>query len=223
MELKYTKSTMEGFYDLIEDIDTLFQRETGQSLEGQFTWSSKVGEVEQLIHKILNPLSKQMMLERFIKLVAKARKMPNDRAHSVGVIRKMVTRLAEDLVENETRIRDEVGALSIEQFRVPPEDETEEQRAEFIKQAKLAQQEQLKKLKKKPKTEEEDAKELEEINTKVVEVMAYQMVKEETEKVEKDICIIRTKWLMDHHLTMNEETFDTLNRKVSILDIDVAE
>ena len=85
-----------------------------------------MGELEQLINTIQNPLSKQMMLERFIKLVAKARKMPNDRAHSVGVIQKMVIRLAEDLVENETRIREEVGALPVEQFRVPPEDETEE-------------------------------------------------------------------------------------------------
>ena len=86
-ELKYTKSTMEGFYDLLEDIDVLSQRETGQSLaDQQFTWSTKVGELEQLINAIQNPLSKQMMLERFIKLVAKARKMPNDRAHSVGVI-----------------------------------------------------------------------------------------------------------------------------------------
>ena len=97
------------------------------------------------------------MLDRFIKLVAKARKMPNDRAHSVGVIQKMVTRLAEDLVDAETRIREEVGAVPIESLRIPPEDETEEQRAEIIKQQKLAQQEQLKKLKKKPKTEEEEA------------------------------------------------------------------
>ena len=75
-----------------------------------------------------------MMLERFIKLVAKARIMPNDRAHSVGVIRKMVSRIAEDLVDAETRIREEVGALPIESFRVPAEDETEEQRQEYIKQ-----------------------------------------------------------------------------------------
>lgn len=35
MELKYTKSTMEGFYDLLEDIDVLSKRETGQSLADQ--------------------------------------------------------------------------------------------------------------------------------------------------------------------------------------------
>ena len=53
--------------------------------------------------------------------------------------------------------------------------------------------------------------------------MSAQMIKDETEKVERDIGIIKTKWLMDNHLTMNEETFDTLNRKVSILDIDFAD
>ena len=72
-------------------------------------------------------------MERFIKLVSKARKMPNDRAHSFGVMRQMVGRLAETLVDHETRIREEVGAFPIETFRVPPEDETEEQHTEYLK------------------------------------------------------------------------------------------
>lgn len=97
-----------------------------------------MSELENLIQQIQNPLSKQMMLERFIKLIAKARIMPNDRAHSVGVIRKMVTRIAEDLVDNETRIREEIGAIPIEHFRIPAEDETDEQRQEFFKSQKLA-------------------------------------------------------------------------------------
>ena len=78
------------------------------------------------------------MLERYIKLVAKARKMPNDRAHSFNVIRQMVGRLAETLVEKETEIREEFGAFPIEFFRVPAEDETEEQRSEYQKQQILA-------------------------------------------------------------------------------------
>ena len=126
LELKYTKSTMEGLYDLLDDIETLSIRETGQSLAGSFHWSTKVGELEQLIVKIQNPLSKQMMLERFIKLISKARKTPNERAHSFGIIREMVGRLAETLVVEETKIREELGAAPIETFRIPPEDETEE-------------------------------------------------------------------------------------------------
>ena len=55
-----------------------------------------------------------MMLERYIKLVSKARKTPNERAHSFNVIRNMVCRLSESLVEHETRVREEIGAFPIE-------------------------------------------------------------------------------------------------------------
>lgn len=81
----------------------------------------------------------------------------------------------------------------------------------------------MKKLKKKPKTEEEEAKEAEDIKTKVLEVMQTTLVKDETEKIEREIDFVKTKWLMDNHIKMNEECFDTLNRKVSIMDIDFAE
>jgi len=53
--------------------------------------------------------------------------------------------------------------------------------------------------------------------------MSNYMIKDEPDRVEKEVAIVRTKWLMDHHIEMNESTFDTLNRKVSILDIDLAE
>ena len=224
LELHYTKSTMDGFYDLIQDIAVLFSRENGGAdLLTSFTWQTKVGELEKLINDIQNPLSKQMMLERYIKLVAKARKTPNARAHSFGVIRQMVGRLAETLVENETSIREELGAQQIEQFRIPPEDETEEQRQEYIKQMTLQKAESMKKLKKKPKTEEEEVKEQEDIKMKVIEVMSGTLIRDETEKIEREIEFVKTKWLMDNHITMDNETFDTLNRKVSVMDIDFAE
>ena len=215
---------MDGFYDLIEDIVVLFGRENGgANLLSSFTWQTKVGELEKLINNIQNPLSKQMMLERYIKLVAKARKTPNARAHSFNVIRQMVGRLAETLVENETTIREELGASQIELFRVPPEDETEEQRQEYIKQMTLQKAESMKKLKKKPKTEEEEVKEHEDIKMKVIEVMSGTLIRDETEKIEREIEFVKTKWLMDNHITMDNETFDTLNRKVSVMDIDFAE
>ena len=66
------------------------------------------------------------MLERFIKLVQKAKKTPNERAHSFNVMRQMIGRLSETLVEQETQIREEIGAYPLDAFRVPPEDETEE-------------------------------------------------------------------------------------------------
>lgn len=87
LELKFTKATMDGFYDLLDDLSVLHEREAGGNLLSSFSWTTKVGEIEKLVHSIQNPLSKQMMLERYIKLVAKARKTPNERAHSFGVIR----------------------------------------------------------------------------------------------------------------------------------------
>ena len=58
---------------------------------------------------------------------------------------------------------------------------------------------------------------------KVIEVMSNILVHDETEIVEREVKFVKTKWLMDNHITMNRETFDTLNRKVSIMDIDFAE
>ena len=61
---------MDGFYELLEDVSLLRKRETGQSLaEQRWSWNTKVSEVEKLICEIQNPFSKQMILERFIKLV----------------------------------------------------------------------------------------------------------------------------------------------------------
>ena len=54
-------------------------------------------------------------------------------------------------------------------------------------------------------------------------MMAGNLSGEESARVEREIEIVKTKWLMDNHITMDRETFDTLNRKVSILDIDSAE
>ena len=87
----------------------------------------------------------------------------------------------------------------------------------------LQKAESMKKLKKKPKTEEEEVKEQEDIKMKVIEVMSGTLIRDETEKIEREIEFVKTKWLMDNHITMDNETFDTLNRKVSVMDIDFAE
>ena len=59
LELNYTKSTMEGFYELLEDVNLLKQRETGQTIWEEIgTWNTKVGVVGKLILNIQNPLSK---------------------------------------------------------------------------------------------------------------------------------------------------------------------
>ena len=132
LKLYFTTETMDGFYDLLADIGLLFEKQ-GMPLASDYEWSTGVGELEQMIEQISNPYTQRTVLDRFIKLVAKARKTPNDRAHSFNVIRTMVGRVCEQVVDTETKIRDEAGALPLEVFRVPPEDETEEQRQEHLK------------------------------------------------------------------------------------------
>ena len=94
MKLFFTAETMDGFYDLLSDIEILFAKQE-MPLPNDFEWSTKVCELEQMIEEIANPYTKQTMLDRFIKLVAKARKTPNDRAHSFNVIKNMVGRICE--------------------------------------------------------------------------------------------------------------------------------
>jgi hypothetical protein len=64
---------------------------------------------------------------------------------------------------------------------------------------------------------------LKEIATRVVNALTTQYTDIEVDKCEHAIEISKTEWLMENHLKMDAEMFDTLNRKVSILDIDVAE
>ena len=116
---------MDGFYDLLSDIEILYAKQE-MPLPEDFEWSTKVVELEKMIEKIANVYTRRTMLDRFIKLVAKARKTPNDRAHSFNVIRDLVGRLAEQTVDAETKVRDECGGAPIDMFRVPAEDETEE-------------------------------------------------------------------------------------------------
>lgn len=64
---------------------------------------------------------------------------------------------------------------------------------------------------------------MKEIASRVVTSLSTQYTDVEVDKCEQAIEISKTEWLMDNHLRMDAEMFDTLNRKVSILDIDVAE
>ena len=81
----------------------------------------------------------------------------------------------------------------------------------------------MKKLKKKPKTDEEEAQELKDITEKSVQQLADHLCGNEIDRAEKEIKLLETKWLIDNHLVMNEEMWDCLNRKMSVLDIDIGE
>lgn len=80
----------------------------------------------------------------------------------------------------------------------------------------------LKKTKKKPKSEEEELKDLEDLKNKVCHNMTNIMIDHKLDKSENDVELARTKWLMDNHLKMDENMYDELNRKESILDINIS-
>jgi hypothetical protein len=93
--LYYSKPVMEGFFDLLDDLDHLHRRATGNSLFKTFTWSTKVSEIETMIKAISNPLSQQTMFEKYNRLLARAKKIPNHRAHSYNVIKAAITNVVQ--------------------------------------------------------------------------------------------------------------------------------
>jgi hypothetical protein len=46
---------------------------------------------------------------------------------------------------------------------------------------------------------------------------------EEIDRCESEIDLLKTEWLMENHLKMDADAFEKLNRKMSILDIDISE
>lgn len=97
------------------------------------------------------------MQDRYNSLLARAKKTPNDRAHSFGVIKNAMWSVVSTMAQQDAIIREEMALAPIEYLRIPPEDESDEQRADFKKKEKERISEALKKAKKKPKTDEEDA------------------------------------------------------------------
>ena len=116
------------------------------------------------------------MFDKYVSLINRSKKIPNNRAHSYNVIRNMVQNLAKGLVDQENFVREELSLTPIEVFRVPADDETEEQRAEFKKKEIERKNEALKKSKKKPKTEDEEIQELDNLINKVSDHLSHNFI-----------------------------------------------
>lgn len=111
----------------------------------------------------------------------------------------------------------------LEVWQCIPEEWTQEQRQAAIQQEALKVAEQLKKSKKKPKTVEEEQTEKKELINRTVQQLQQQFTDVEIDKCEAELELLKTEWLMLNHMTMNSQAFEKLNRKVSVLDIDIAE
>lgn len=112
--LYFTRPVMDGFLSLLDDLDYLHQRNTGQSLFKSFTWSTKTTELEKIIKQIANPLTKKTMQDKYNALLTSAKKVPIDRAHSYSVIRNTVVNLVKSVVEQDVAVRDELSLGQLE-------------------------------------------------------------------------------------------------------------
>lgn len=88
---------MDAYFDMYNDLCVIFN----DSEPFPFNWSCKVSELEQTIARIKNPYTKKTMQDRYNTFITKAKKIPNDRAHSYNAIRSMVSALARQLIDQE--------------------------------------------------------------------------------------------------------------------------
>jgi hypothetical protein len=219
--LKYTRSNFENFRMLYQLTANRLQRQG--STEPIEAFTGEVEYIEDLITRIQNPYTQQSLQKRYIELFYEAKKLPVDRAQSFDIFRAMILTSVVDVVDHDEKARQEIGMVENFGFEPVPEDQTEEQAAEALEELKLKKAEALKRSKQKPKTEEEEAAEMDMLVKKTSETLGNSLCLDE-EKIraaEKELDLIKTRWLMDNHLKMDADMYDRINRKLSIYDIEL--
>ena len=138
------------------------------------------------------------------------------------MLNKAIDHFVENVVDSDVKARTALDLPQIEIWQSVPDDQTPEEKAAQIaaEQAKVA--EALKKNKKKPKTADEDAQDKENLLQKMTHSLSTHFT-EEIDRCESEIELSKTEWLMQNHLRMDADAFEKLNRKISILDIDISE
>jgi len=174
-----------------------------------------------MIAQIQNKYTHQMLHDRFVKTLYSAKKTPNDRALSHKVLQDAIGRFVGEVVDHDVKHRTAMELPQQELWQAIPEEWTDEQIKQHFanEQAKMADW--LKKNKKKPKTAEEDAADKKELISRVTSSLSTQFTEQEIDKCESEIDLLKTEWLMENHLNMDANSFERLNRIVSILDIDI--
>ena len=57
---------MDSFYELLEDIEIVYERQEGSPLSDVFTWGIRVCEIEKLILKINNPYTRKSLTDKYV-------------------------------------------------------------------------------------------------------------------------------------------------------------
>jgi hypothetical protein len=176
-----------------------------------------------MIALVKNDYSKKSLNDRYIKTLNLSKKTPNNKALSHKVLSASIEAFIENVIDVEAKTRVALDMPLQENWQCIPEEWTPEQRQTAIQQEALKVAEQLKKNKKKPKTAEEEQAEKRELQTRTVAALCQQFTEGEIDRCEAELEMLKTEWLMRNHLKMDCAAFEKLNRKVSVLDIDIAD
>jgi hypothetical protein len=143
---------------------------------------------------------------------------------SYDIFKAMMQNFAEDLVDVDEKCRKDAGMMENLGFEIVPENQTQEEKEAAIEEMNNRKAEALKKSKAKPKTPEEEEEELRNHIEKSSQTLAGLLTRENSEKIiaaEKEIGLLKTRWLMKNHIIMDAEEYDNVNRKMSIFDVDI--
>ena len=107
-------------------------------------------------------------------------------------------------------------------FIVPSESVPPEESKKLEDERKAKKADWYKATKKKPKTDDEELQEVEEIKAKTAASLKHELISNKLTKIGREIDILRTKWLMNNHVTMDHKQYNDLYQLESVLDIDIA-
>lgn len=219
--LFFTKDGLETFFEIFDDVCFILTSQGSPDVAA--VWDTRVETLSSLIKEIKNKYTFADVNDRFVKTLYSAKKTPNDRALSYTVLQRSIGSFVENVVDHDCKARIAMELPMLETWQCIPEEWTQEQRLAFVAAEAAKVSEALKKNKKKPKTAEEDAKDKEELLSKVCSTLSTQFTESEIDKCESEIELLKTEWLMMNHLKMDSDAFEKLNRKMSILDMDISD
>lgn len=133
--------------------------------------------------------------------------MPVQKAQTYDIFRAMVLNFSEDVIDVDERARKELVMVENMGFEIIPEEQTEEEAAALVEDLKNKKAEAAKRNKQKVKTDEEEAADLEQLIAKTSAEMGKTLSErdDKIQAVEKEIELIKTRWLMDQHTKMDGE------------------
>lgn len=131
--------------------------------------------------------------------------MPIEKALSYDIFKALVLNFAEDTIDVDEKVRKELGMVENLGFQPVPEEQTEEEAAALLEELNLKKADAAKKTKQKPKTEEEEAADLEQLIQKSSQELAQTLTQggERLQATEKEIELVKTRWLMQNHIQMD--------------------